>query len=351
MTTAFLPMAERVKMARVEAKLTQGQVAELTGIDQANISRIERGKGANNATCDRILNAITEYLGHTPVTLEALDGVIGVVGRTQGRLVLVDPMAEPKPIEWLAEGFLARRYVTMIAGQEGAGKSAVTQTLAVALSTGKREAIGMRLPGKICRGLILDAENVMVVEGEEPDGSLAQSRLQSFGLTDENASNLTIGGAAGFDLDKDSAALDGILSDLGDIDYLVLDSFTSLWFGNENNVDDVRRVLNKLNKLAVKHNVGILLIHHTNKDGDAYRGTTAIGATIAAVFTFARVTLKSPETGKKEQHPTLRFLNTYKMRIAAETGGRMCIVSENGSIQSAQPTDLPDDYDTEEDGE
>lgn len=341
MRAATMPMAQKIRMARVEAGLTQPQLSELTGIAQGNLSNIERGKVQCRAdTADRIFAAITQHLGHKPTILEASEGTLGIVGRTAGKLLLVDAMAEPKPVEWLAEGFLARRFVTMIAGQEGAGKSAVTQTLAVALARGNRNALGMRLPGTHCRGLILDAENVMVADAENVDGSLAQDRLQRFGLTDENAALLTVAGSDGFDLDKDYDALDGALNDLR-VDFLILDSFTSLWFGNENNGDEVGRVLRKLNRLAVKHNIGILLIHHTNKAGDAYRGHSAIGATIAAVFTFARVIRKDEDTGKKVQHPTLRMLAPYKVRIAAEPRAAWLQIGESG-VYSTQDTEASD---------
>lgn len=353
-TAKHITYGARIRAARGEAKLTQSELAALSGVPQSNLSKIESEKqGCNANTYDRLMVAITKHLGHPPVTVGAVDGLYGITARAQGRLSRVDPMAPPKPVEWLARGFLARRFVTMIAGQEGAGKSSVTQMLAVGLAEGRKEALGMELPGVPLRGLVIDAENVMVVEGEAPDGSLAQDRFQRYGLSKENADRIEIFGAAGFDLDKDFDTLDAALSDIGDnedtrVHFVILDSFTSLWFGNENSVDDVRRVLNKLNRLAVKHNVGVLLIHHTNKQGDAYRGSSAIGATIAAVFTFARVMMKNPDTGKKDQHPTLRFLNCYKMRVAAEAKGRLLQIQGDG-VFAAGTSDVPEEW-SEDDG-
>lgn len=349
---SHLTMSERIRAARGEAGMSQLELAAAANVPQSNLSKIERGQqGCTAATFDRLMVAITTHLGHVPVTIGALDGMYGIAARTSGRLVRVDPMDKPRPVQWLAQGFLAKRHVTMIAGQEGAGKSSVTQTLAVALAEGRAEAMGMILPGVRMRGLVLDAENVMCVEGEQPDGSLAQDRLQRFGLTPECADYVTIFGAAGFDLDKDFDALDIALSDMRDnpeetnVDFVILDSFTSLWFGNENNVDDVRRVLGKLNRLAVKHDVAVLLIHHATKDGGAYRGTSAIGATIAAVYTFARVYSKG-EDGVKA-HPTLRMLAPYKVRISAEPKARLVQITEVGVI-AASTADMPDDI---EDGE
>jgi transcriptional regulator with XRE-family HTH domain/archaellum biogenesis ATPase FlaH len=315
MTGPSLTIAQRLKAARTEAGLSQPQLAELTGIAQANISNAETGKVAPNArTVDKILGAITEHMGHSPVTLDAVDGLLGIVGRTAGKLIPVDIMGEPTPIEWIANGYVARGHVTMFAGEPGAGKSSLSQTLAVALAMGHDEAAGMTLPGRQHRVMILDAENVMVVSEDDVQASLVQSRLQAYGITEEHSGNITAVGSSGFCLDKDSAALDALLSDYESDgrsqDVLILDSFTSLWTGNENTVDSVNTVLYKLNRLAVKHNVAIVLIHHTGKSGDSYRGSTAIAGAIAAVFTFTAVS-EEPDDASNA-----RVIRCVKMRIA-----------------------------------
>lgn len=313
-----LPMNLRLKAARVEAGLTQAQLSELSGVPQPNISNIEKGRTAPTAsTSDRIIGAITEYMGHSPVTLDAVDGVLGIVGRTMGKLVPVDVMGEPVPVDWLAAGYIARGHVTMIAGQAGKGKSALTQTLAVAFANGEHYAAGMQLPGKAQRVLILDAENVMIISEENVQASLLQTRLQGFGIREDRSDNVLAVGSAGFCLDKDFDSLDGLLRTLTDEkrkpDVIILDSFTSLWSGNENVVDHVNSVLYKLNRLAVLHNLGIVLIHHASKDGESFRGSSAIAGAISAVFTFY-----SDDDTAEEYGRFARVLACYKMRIAAE---------------------------------
>jgi transcriptional regulator with XRE-family HTH domain len=333
MTAAFIPQAMRLKQARVEAKLTQGQLAELSGVDQSNISKIEHSKqNATTETFDRLISAITDHLGHSPVTLDAIDGVIGVVGRTQGKLVTVDPMAAPRAKDWMAEGFLARRYVTVLSGQEGAGKSYAAQTLVTALVRGDSQALGMNTPGVPLRALVVDAENIMVVD-DDIDGTLALERFQTLGITSDNCHRLTITGAQGFDLDTDADALDAAVGDIkanSGLDVVVLDTLMSLTSLSDTNNDGMHRLLTKLNRLAMRHDVAVLLIHHMTKAGDKYSGAKAIGSTVAAVFTFARVIYKDPETGKKAQHPTLRFLSVYKQRIAPEPATLMLQVGPNG---------------------
>jgi transcriptional regulator with XRE-family HTH domain len=339
MTAPTLTIAQRLKAARHEAGLTQPQLADLTGIAQANLSTYETGRAAPNArTVDRILTAITDHMGHSPITLDAVDGLLGIVGRTAGKLVPVDIMGEPTPIDWIAEGYVARGNVTMFAGEPGKGKSSLSQTLAVALATGRHEAAGMYLPCNVGRWpergqrvMILDAENVMVISDDDVQASLVQTRLQAYGITDECADMITAVGSAGFCLDKDSAALDALLGDYAKEgmpqDVLILDSFTSLWSGNENTVDSVNTVLYKLNRLAVKYNLAVILIHHTGKSGDSYRGSSAIAGAIAAVFTFAAVG-DDDETAI----PTARVIRCVKMRIAPEPGPLFVFTSGAGIV-------------------
>lgn len=333
----LMPLGTRIAVARKEARMTQPELAAATGIAQSNISMIETGKTNPNAkTYDTLMGAIVAKMGHNPVTIDAVDGVLGIVGRSQGKLALVNSLlTAPDPIDWTVEGFLARRYVTILAGQEGSGKSMVAQTLAVALAEGRAEAFGFRLPGRPMRVLVVDVENVMVVD-ENVNGSLVKSRLQDYGLTAAGDAHLTVAGVQGFDLDKDSEILDAALTDAENagepFDFIVLDSFRSLWTSGSENTPEAGRVLTKLNRLAHKHNCAVLLLHHTNKAGAAYSGHTSIGSTVAAVWTFSKLIHKDPDTGKKAQHPTARFLAPYKVRIAAEMRARIVSTSGQGIV-------------------
>jgi transcriptional regulator with XRE-family HTH domain len=403
--TVTLTMAQRIKVGRSEKGWTQKELAQKSGVQQADISRYERGvMNPDAGTLDRIFRAF----GKTH-TLDAVDGVLGIQGRAAGKLNIIDPMAPPVPVEWLVEGFVARGFLTMIAGQAGAGKSMVTQTIASALVEGRETVAGFALspryvhipcdpdadhecdpediwhrcphcglylrsfrnddplrrhiehceaeclttadpngdhdPNDVCdhgpqpahwhtrndtRALVLDAEN-----GE----NIIQDRAQKQGLTAGDAPRYIVAGSDGFDIHKDRATLDAAIADYRDkgepVDILVLDSFTSLWFGNENVVEQVMAVLKVLNELAKKYQLGILLIHHTDKDGDSYRGSSAIAATIGGgVFAFSRYDDKDGEDF------TARQLVCQKMRIAAEPERRKLYVTGHGiSDQPATSAD------------
>lgn len=335
MSNAYLTIGERIKSARTLAGMTQGQLAEAIGTGQANISHYEAGRQKPSAdVSDRIFAVLRHASSKAAELLDTYDGVLGIQGRSAGKLGMVlDPMAPPVPKEWLVDGFLARRHVTILAGQEGAGKSMLAQTVAVALADGRPEVFGFRTQGRALRVLIIDVENVLMID-DDLDPSGVTERLQAFGMTQENKHGITIVGTQGFDLDSDSDTVDGVLGDAAKrgepYDAVIFDSFRSLWTSGSENTPSAGRVLMKYMRMAHKHNVGMVVLHHTNKAGAAYSGHTSIGSTVSALWTFSRMVQKSPETGKKEQHPTLRWLAPYKVRIAPEARGRVVFTSSEG---------------------
>lgn len=343
--TRALTTPERLRSMRSTANLKQSDVAKATGISQEQISRYESGSSKPNAaTYDRLVDFYRNASSAVREQDDAYNGVLGIQGRSQGKLSPVrDLMAPPVVKEWLVSNFLARRYVTVFAGQEGAGKSMLAQTIAKALACGEPEAFGFRLPGNVHRTLIVDVENVNMIDTEHVDGSDVGERLQAFGLDEESAHNITVVGCDDFDLSQDMDVLDGILTDAEKdgrpYSLLVLDSFRSLWVSGSENTPEAGRVVGRLKKMAHAHNVAILLLHHTNKAGAAYSGHTSIGSQASGgVWTFSKLVHKNELTGKKDGHPTLRYIGAYKNRIAPEAKGRIVSVSGQG-IVSAKSAD------------
>ena len=343
-----LTTGQRIAFARQEAGWTQRQLADaynafyadditarrIKPIYQPAIARYEKGStAAHSSILDRIMQVLRNA-GATIVT-DSVDGVLGIQARSAGKLVpVLDLMAKPTPKEWFADGFIARKFVTAVAGQEGAGKTMLAQSLIVAWANGDTEAFSFRLPGRQLRVLVVDVENVFVPNEDDIEPSLVTERLQAYGLTEESAKNVTVVGCLGFDLDKDIDSLDGILSEArrsgNPYDVVVLDSFRSLAMSTNENTADAGRVLVKVNRLAYTHNVAVVVLMHSNKAGAAYAGHTSIGSTVAAVWTFSKLATKDPNTGKKAQHKTARYLHPYKVRIAAEPQGRILATSAVG---------------------
>lgn len=337
MTANFLTTAQRIKSARTVAGWTQAELAKAIGTKQANISHYEAGRSNPNAGVqDRIFSALRNASAQAAELLDTYDGVLGIQGRSAGKLgVVLDPMAKPVAKDWIVQDFLARRNVTILAGQEGGGKSMLSQTITAACITGATETFGFHMPaGRPLRVLLLDVENVLMVD-DDIDPSIVTERLQAYGMTEENKHLVTIVGAQGFDLDQDSDALDGILGDAAasgnPFDVVVADSFRSLWTSGSENTPAAGRVLLKYMRIAHKHDVAILVLHHQNKAGAAYSGHSSIGSTVSALWTFSKMLTPSGAKGvPATPHPTIRFLSPYKVRISPMAQSRIVRTSAEG---------------------
>lgn len=370
--TAVLTSSDRIKSARATARWTQAQLAAAMTAEaakhcthdvdkddngrcpvcpryaQPNVAAWESGKQRpNDATTTLALSVLRHASVKVADLLDSYDGVLGIQGRSAGKIgVVVDPMAAPKPKDWIVTDFLARRNVTICAGEEGGGKSMLTHTIAAACITGKTETFGFYMPAngrhnateadrKPLRVLILDVENVLMVD-DDIDPSIVTERLQSYGLNEDNKHLVTICGLQGFDMDADADVLDGILGDAEKnhhpYDVVILDSFRSLWTSGSENTPAAGRVLIKYMRMAHKHDVAVLLLHHTNK-GAKYSGHTSIGSTVSALWTFSKMMVPSGAKGiPATPHPTMRFLAPIKVRIAPMAKSRIVSTSGEGII-------------------
>jgi RecA-family ATPase len=196
---------------------------------------------------------------------------------TPGTLVKLDVerllATEPEPLDWLVDGIVVRGALTLLSGREKQGKSLFLLALAACAASGGGSVAGIDVKG--AGVVVVDAEN-----GERE----VQRRLHLLGLS--GAGSLSVFETRGHDLRKNLAELEGVL-DAERPDLVVLDSWRSLWGGDENDAGEVARCLDPLRELIRRHNCGAALIHHLSRAG-AYRGSTAIGASVENLLELAR---------------------------------------------------------------
>jgi hypothetical protein len=94
------------------------------------------------------------------------------------------------------------------------------------------------------------------------------------------------------------------------IDLLILDNLTTLadGMGDENAVDQMRPVLKLLMNLK-RTNVAVLLVHHSNKNGNTYRGSTSIAATFEIIMG-----LQKPDGAMVDQADFLLKFDKHRAR-------------------------------------
>ena len=96
-------------------------------------------------------------------------------------------------------------------------------------------------------------------------------------------------------------------------DLLLLDSFRSLWRGDERDEAEIAEALYPVSALAHDRGIALSLTHHAKKSGEDYRGSTAIGAVPDWIVMLAR---EESDTMKAR-----RRLTTLYARIAPEREG------------------------------
>ncbi len=235
----------------------------------------------------------------------------GADGHPKLSLFDVDQMlaSEPPPVPWIAHGLLVRGAVTMLIGREGTGKSLLALAVARAIGQGKVVA---DIDCSRGRALVVDAEN---------GRAEIHRRLHAL---DVKQDTVFYAGTDGFNLRADLGQLEALLERVRP-DVLVLDSLRTLAPGlEENDSGPAEQTLGPLRELARRFDCAILLLHHSRKSGDEYRGSTAIGAAVELGFALTREH-KVADAGAR------RTLTCWKCRPAPEPEPRWFTLQAAGS--------------------
>jgi AAA domain len=229
---------------------------------------------------------------------------------------------DPLPVEWIADGVLARGTLTLLAGREKEGKSLLAMALAARAATGGGQIAGINVCA--ARALIVDAEN---------GGGELHRRVRALGLGVQHAARIEVYEAVAHDLRRDLGELDALLDSIRP-DLLVLDSWRSLWGGDENDSGEVARVLDPLRNMIRRYHAGAILIHHMRKGG-GYRGSSAIGASVENVIELSRHDEDPDRRRRRLRNPACRFeqeADDRWLRIEADRERGLLLVDEADSF-------------------
>lgn len=201
---------------------------------------------------------------------------IGFTGRTYSDLR--DDLTLPS-FEYAVDGMFCLGEVSMIVAEAKMGKTWLGVQLAVCAARGlpflDRKVRQMKV-------MYLDIEM-----GSVDERARSMAVAQELGVIDKE---LDIAFIAGDEqdtvptLDNLEEGLDGFMEEKGwdfkDL-LIVLDTYGEMAGDlNESSATATKQVLAKVRRLARRRNCAVLILHHTTKDGEQYRGSSAIRATV-----------------------------------------------------------------------
>jgi KaiC/GvpD/RAD55 family RecA-like ATPase len=201
-------------------------------------------------------------------------------------------LATPIEIEWLIDGMLAMNESTLIHAEGGLGKSMFVMYLMLILASFKDSTedssnsfLGeFTIPNRRC-SLFLGAENGRATTYDRLKKMCQGSHYLNEGLKRifflSQYDDTTVTGES-FLNEKFCEFLVGFINDIEKkenekIDILVIDPLISFTGAkDENNAAEMRPALDAMNRVCTQVKCTPILVHHDKKDGDNYRGSSAI---------------------------------------------------------------------------
>ncbi|WP_304878093.1 AAA family ATPase [Pseudotabrizicola sp.] len=244
------------------------------------------------------------------------------------------------PREWLVEGLVPSRTVTLLGGDGGTGKSLLALQLALASVTG-----GPWITNPVKGG------PVVYFSAEDDEDELHRRLddiLQSTGCTYDDVPDLILASYAGKDallasqasptaplqptplykrLDARMAAVKPAL--------LILDTLADLFPGNENDRAQARQFIGLLRALSIKHQCAVVLLAHPSlsglNSGSGTSGSTGWNNSVRSRLYFERINQDGYEA-----NPDARVLRTMKANYG-RTGGEINLTWRNGVFVADAP--------------
>jgi hypothetical protein len=184
-------------------------------------------------------------------------------------------MEKASPPPFLVENLIMEKTINLFFGQSGAGKTYTTFHLATCIATGSDWL-----------GRATVQRPVLIIDEDGGDWS-CRSRLKeiALGMNEIEDKPIKYVSMAGFKLDaaKDVAEINRLIDETG-AKVIIFDVLRNFFVGKENDSDVLSSVFYNLRLMVEKKGVTIIMLHHTDKAGDDYRGSSAIGGACDLTF-------------------------------------------------------------------
>jgi hypothetical protein len=172
---------------------------------------------------------------------------------------LLDISAELSPIEWVWDGWIPRGMLSVLGAAQGTGKSFTLLDISWRVIAGKSFPDGQPVHRPGANIVYVDAESVPQILNERAK-HYGIDRSKLFVMLPEHGTMLD------FNTLKCQEQLIERVAAL-EPELVIIDSLSSIHSRGQNNVEDVRGLLNFFTQLAVYYRIGLILVHHIRKPG------------------------------------------------------------------------------------
>lgn len=208
-------------------------------------------------------------------------------------------LASAPPVhEWVWDGYIERKTLTILHGDGGTGKSILAGHLARAITN-----------GGICLGHQTTQGNVLIIDAENPLDEITR-RLHALDFAHAPMTRIAYYRASdpvlGDTTHVDTGTLANVIT-LHQSSVVILDSQRGVWAGDEREANEIRPLYRRLQALAEHLNCSIIIIHHDRRTGN-FSGSSDIHNSADT-----RLHLERPDADKPE-----RVLRHAKARSSAE---------------------------------
>jgi hypothetical protein len=193
-----------------------------------------------------------------------------------------DAIVPRPPLEWIVDGLMIKGSVCMITGDAGSGKTWTALDVAVSIALGQDW-----LNKAVIQGAAL------IIDEESGDHRLA-TRLTKInkGHNADKGTPLYYFTMQGTDIRSalDTHEIEKIIIEK-QIKFVVIDALMDVILGaDENSVKDVMPAFAQLKQIVERTGVTFLVIHHNDKSGKGYRGSTAIKGAVDLLLEVEKMT-------------------------------------------------------------
>jgi len=234
-------------------------------------------------------------------------------------------------IEWLWTGWIPKGYITLLAGETGAGKSTVFCDVAARVTT------GAPWPGEYdCPNTWRKPERVLWLGSEDSIEEMTVPRLTACGANLANVVEIQgvvqEGKRNTFSMQDDLEAVSKGLAEARDLGapfaMLVIDPVTSYLPGQKlrkvdlNDAGQLRTVLEPWLILAQTHNIAIVCVTHFAKDTNRAMLHRVLGsAAFAQTCRSLCAVIEQPRTEDEEPDPHAKVFMQVKVNLPEHPGG------------------------------